>query len=391
MYWDGRRRRWIAEKTVGYDARGKRVRRKASGTSRSAALNELRRRVKDYERGLVVHSEWFTVKQAVTDWYNHGQTGLDQNTQRKNRDLCDLYVIPHLGGRRLRDLQAEEVDHWLRLLAEDLATSTLQHTKSALSRSIRRAIARGYVDRNVVELCQTPKGQAGRPSKALTLDQARDVLTLSAGDALYCYIVVSLLTGARTEELRALLWTNVHLGDPDSSDSGYIEVWRSVRHGGDTKTRKSRRTLALPALAVSALRQHRGHQATVMRDAAEWADLGLVFTTSIGTPLDAANVRRDFRRALRLVNDERGRVQEAANEPVVPVLDPDEWTPREMRHSFVSLLSEHGIPIEEIARLVGHKGGSQVTERIYRKQIRPVIQTGATTMDLIFGDARNRS
>lgn len=391
VYWDGRRNRWIAEKTVGYDARGKRVRRKASGTSRSAALNELRRRVKDYEAGLVVHSEWFTVGQAVTDWYKHGQTGLDQRTQRKNRDLCDLYVIPHLGGRRLRDLQAEEVDQWLRLLADDLATSTLQHTKSALNRSIRRAIARGYADRNVVELCQTPKGQAGRPSKALTLDQARDVLTLTAEDPLYCYIVVSLLTGARTEELRALMWANVHLGNPGSEDPAYIEVWRSVRHGGDTKTRKSRRTLALPALAVYALRKHREEQAKLRRNAAEWADSGLVFTTSVGTAMDAANVRRDFRRALSLINDGQAKRQEAANEPVVPVMNPDDWTPREMRHSFVSLLSEHGIPIEEIARLVGHRGGSQVTERIYRKQIRPVIQTGATTMDLIFGDDRNRA
>ncbi|MBO0811423.1 MAG: site-specific integrase [Microlunatus sp.] len=372
VYWDAGRSRWIAEKTVGYDARGKRVRRKASGKSRSAALNGLKRRVKDYETGLVVHSEWFTVEQAVIEWYSHGQTGLDQHTQRKNRDLSELYIIPHLGGRRLRDLQAQEVDQWLRLLAEELATSTLQHTKSVLSRSVRRAMARGYADRNVVDLCQTPKGQPGRPSKALTLDQARDVLTRTVDDPLYSYIVVSLLTGARTEELRALMWSHVHLGAADS-DSGYIEVWRSVRHGGETKTRKSRRTLALPALAVDALRTHRDAQDQLRRGAVEWADSGLVFTTSVGTALDAANVRRDFRRALRPVEG----------------IDPDEWTPREMRHSFVSLLSDHGIPIEEISRLVGHKGGSQVTERIYRKQIRPVIQTGATTMDLIFGEVRN--
>ena len=31
-----------------------------------------------------------------------------------------------------------------------------------------------------------------------------------------------------------------------------------------------------------------------------------------------------------------------------------EWTPRELRHSFVSLLSDHEIPLENISRLVGH-------------------------------------
>ncbi len=48
-----------------------------------------------------------------------------------------------------------------------------------------------------------------------------------------------------------------------------------------------------------------------------------------------------------------------------------EWTPRELRHSFVSLLSDHGITVEEISRLVGHKS-TVVTELVYRKQIRPV-------------------
>ena len=54
-----------------------------------------------------------------------------------------------------------------------------------------------------MELCQPPTGLDGRPSKSLTFEQANDVLTLTEGDPLHCYIVVSLLTGARTEEVRA--------------------------------------------------------------------------------------------------------------------------------------------------------------------------------------------
>lgn len=59
-----------------------------------------------------------------------------------------------------------------------------------------------------------------------------------------------------------------------------------------------------------------------------------------------------------------------------------EWTPRELRHSFVSL-SDSGVPLEEISRLVGHSG-TAVTEEVYRKQIRPVVQTGAVAMNGIF-------
>jgi integrase len=75
--------------------------------------------------------------------------------------------------------------------------------------------------------------------------------------------------------------------------------------------------------------------------------------------MDPANVRRDLRRALKLV----------------PGLEPEDWTPRELRHSFVSLLSDAGMPVEMISQLVGHRGTS-VTEIVYRHQIRPVIQTG---------------
>ena len=77
-------------------------------------------------------------------------------------------------------------------------------------------------------------------------------------------------------------------------------------------------------------------------------------------------MRRDFRTVL----DKAGLVG-------------TDWTPRELRHSFVSLLSAHDIPIENISRLVGHTN-TVVTETVYRQQIRPVIQEGAIAMNDIF-------
>lgn len=83
--------------------------------------------------------------------------------------------------------------------------------------------------------------------------------------------------------------------------------------------------------------------------------------------MTAENVRRDFRLAIKGAEG----------------IDPAEWTPRELRHSFVSLLSAHDVPIEQISRLVGHTD-TVVTETVYRKQIRPVMQEAATLMDAIF-------
>jgi hypothetical protein len=93
-----------------------------------------------------------------------------------------------------------------------------------------------------------------------------------------------------------------------------------------------------------------------------------VFASKVGTPLDPSHVRRDF----------RGAIGGAEG------IEPAAWTPRELRHSFVSLLSDRGVPLEEISRLVGHSSTS-VTEDVYRLQIRSVVQTGAVAMDGIFG------
>jgi integrase len=62
----------------------------------------------------------------------------------------------------------------------------------------------------------------------------------------------------------------------------------------------------------------------------------------------------------------------------------------ELRHSFVSLMSDAGVPVEYIARLVGHSG-TTTTETVYRKQIRPVLIDGADTMDRIFPAADPQS
>ena len=92
----------------------------------------------------------------------------------------------------------------------------------------------------------------------------------------------------------------------------------------------------------------------------------LVFVTRNGTPLGAHNVQRDFRKVI-----------EAAG------LTGREWTPRELRQSFVSLLSDAKVPVEVISRLVGHRS-TTVTETVYRKQLRPVVEGGADVMNRIF-------
>jgi len=51
-------------------------------------------------------------------------------------------------------------------------------------------------------------------------------------------------------------------------------------------------------------------------------------------------------------------------------------------------MSDNGVTIEQIADLVGHRR-TIVTQKVYRHQLKPVISTGATTMNTIFGNKKS--
>jgi integrase len=265
------------------------------------------------------------------------------------------------------------------------AAVTMGHL--ALKRAIRHAEANDLVSRNVATLVDIPRGQEGRPSKSLTLEQALAVIAAARSLSIIelrpglkdvrqspmlmnAYVVLSLLVGVRTEEARPLRWQHVNLdGDPDADPPvpPHVAIWRSVRMHGETKTERSRRTIGLPQMAVEALRALRDTQAQERALAGErWQDSGLMFTTRLGNALDAANVRKMFKRVCKAAGIGDG------------------WTPRELRTSFVSLLSHSGVGIEEIARLAGH-ASTRTTEVVYRRELRPVITTGAEIMDQVFG------
>jgi integrase len=263
-----------------------------------------------------------------------------------------------IGSRRLRELDADEIHDALAHMAAAYSTAVVRMGHNALTRAIRYAMARRLVGVNVAELIDTPPGQPGRPSRAFTAGQVAALLAASEGTRMHAYIALCVGTGIRTEEARALRWDAVSLGgDPDAVPPvpPHVQVWRSVRARGDTKTTRSRRTLGMPQVTVGALTAHRARP--------DGRHL-LVFATRDGYELDAANVRREFRAVVKAAGI------------------PGNWTPRELRHTGVSLLSLGGVPIEEIARIAGH-ATTRTTEIVYRHELRPVITTGATALDTL--------
>jgi hypothetical protein len=94
-----------------------------------------------------------------------------------------------------------------------------------------------------------------------------------------------------------------------------------------------------------------------------WQDIGLVFSTHLGAALDDGNVRKMFKRVC----------------PQAGV--GDGWPPRELRTSFVSLMSHRG---SASRRSPGSMGTPPPPEIVYRRELRPVITTGTEIMDELF-------
>ncbi len=80
---------------------------------------------------------------------------------------------------------------------------------------------------------------------------------------------------------------------------------------------------------AEALRKHQTGQRR-QRDVANelWHDCNLVVATEIGTPVDPSNSRRALNHFCELA-------------------DIGHWSPNELRHSFASLMSLAGAPMEE--------------------------------------------
>ena len=376
IYWDSSKSRYVGAVSLGFTPAGMRIRRKVTGRTKAEVRSKLRELHQEVDSGLRPR-QGYTVNDALEDWLAHGLDGVSARTVTLYKGTIVPLLREHLGTVKLKDLTAGDVQNALTALASRMSTRTVQISRNVLVRAIRQAERDGLAARNVAALVKPPKGQGpGRASKSLTLEQATVLMEAAKGTRLEAYIILSLLAGLRTEEARALRWDHViaWVGDQwqPVTEAGFdhdqlaVFVWRSDRAGGDTKTPKSRRTLALAHRCSAALREQKIRQAADRLAAGRlWQDHNLVFASTIGTPLDDHNVRRQFR-----------KITESAGLGST-------WVPRELRHTFVSLLSAHGVPVEAIALLAGHNQ-TATTERVYRHQIVPALTKGAEIMDQIF-------
>ena len=377
VFWDEDRGRYTGQLSY-YDEAGNRRRPKVHAATEAACWDELDELRAELRRSGSVAPRDLTVADVISDLLAHPPAKWKSPITLINKKNLAARITSALGKVKVARLTVTQVERFLEdAAAEGLSADTLRRLRWMLQLAIRRAERDGKAARNVAALAEVPAGPR-RQSKSMNLEQIRALLGLDLTSWWRAYITVALMCGLRPGELLGLRWEDVDF------KAGVIRVRKCLKALPDPvtgkrvlvleelKTERSKRTIRMPRQVVAVLLALRKEQAAARLKLGTLYDLrglAIVFSDGAGAPKWPQDVGRHFTTLC-------GRAGIG-----------EHWTPREQRHSFVSVLSNAGVDIEQIADAVGHVN-STVTKVVYRHQIADEITSAATAMDSIFGEAK---
>jgi len=373
VYWDASRQRWRGYVEVPGPTDG-RTRRYFSGRLKAEVAAQVRAARQRSERGLPVPDARVTVATAIEAFLTRGLSPqLSPKTVEGHTGALKL-VSSRIGGIRLVSLVPSDIGKVCSdMLAEGYSTSYAGRVRSVMGQVLDFAQAEGLVERNVARLAPTITYSPAERDH-ITLDEVKRFIAAARGDRLSAAIVVMMTLGLRPGETTGLCWSNVDITE------GVLHVRQSLKHHrdpdtgkyelllGPLKTRQSRRSLRLPAFAQSELRRHLDAQAAERAKAGDaWSNPhDLVFTTTTGTPIDPANLRRTVRKVAKAAGIDKG------------------VNPYDFRRTMVSLLSAADVSGERIADVAGNDAKTALS--VYRHRMDPIVEDAVAPMDELFED-----
>ena len=269
---------------------------------------------------------------------------MGDKTYADYENLLRLYVRPALGAVKVAELSATDIEAlYASMQAQGLYSRTIRYVHTVLAAALEHGVKRDLLVKNVARLVQLPKREHTE-MKCLTREQAQALLQACADDSHGLIFQFALWTGMRPEEYLGLKWTDIDL------DKGTVTVHRKIhfnRQGGgwsfgEPKTKKSRRTIILDQPLADALYRHKVAQREATKDLMESGDIGhyknigLVFSSSLGTPLSLRNLeRRHFKPLLQ-----------RANLPDIRLYD--------LRHTCATTLLAEGQDSKTVSDWLGH-------------------------------------
>jgi len=264
---------------------GKRITKRGSAPTRRECEHDLREAIQRVESGKASVDDKITVREYLVDrWLPSIASTVRPGTVRRYADIVKNHIVPAIGGLRLAKLSPLDIQRlYADRLAKGFSPNYVRYDHAVLHRALSQAVRLRVIDRNPADLVDPPRLVK---SDATTWDAGEVARILDAGDTtdLAALWRLALLGGLRRGELLGLMWEDVDL------ERGMLAIRRGLIAGlagkwelGAPKTASGRRTIALDATCVSALRKHRAAQnAERLRLGAIWQDRGFIFTNVTG-------------------------------------------------------------------------------------------------------------
>jgi integrase len=290
------------------------------------------------------------------------------NTIATIRYLFDGHVRPQIGGLRVDRTKTGRLEQVFQAMADaGYATSTIDHTWTYLNQACLYALRRGVIKSNPAADVLLPAARPPRTRKSLTIEEADKLLRVGISqDPRPALWMTGLMCGLRPGELAGLRWPYVEI-DGDAPCIDVAERVQEIEHRyvGQAAPKTVRKgAIGLHPLVVGALRRHRNDMIMLGLYDPE----GFVFCTRNGTPISVSNLRRDFKRLCERTG-----------------LPGKDWTTYELRHSFVSLVSDQLGDLTKVADLAGH-ADTKTTEG-YRHAVRTSLPHAVDAWDRLLGRA----
>ncbi len=360
---------WCGVALLGYDVRGRMIRKTVTAKSRAEVTRKLAQLRRQVDAGKVSTVKTPTLSELMTRWF---ETVLSREVARSTYDnyhtIVKYHVLPVLGRRKVTDITVADIDRLLALkLGAGLSASTVHRVRALISQCLDQGVRWGEVPTNVARLSRPPK-MVRAEGRTLTREQAQQLLETLKGYRQESLYLLMLSTGMRRGEALGLKWEDLNL------ENGVVRIKRNLkREGGrivtaDTKTLKSRRAVNVPTPVLEALQKNRDLQEVEKADLGDaWVDSGFIFTTSIGTPIDPRNLYREF-----------SQICEKAGL--------GHWHPHELRHSAASLMLASGVKLQVVSEVLGHSS-IRMTADVYGHILDPDRQHAASAMsEVLWGD-----